>query len=81
MICSHLSNNLRHYRNCKNMSQQDLANQLYIARQTYNHYEKGKRMPPLETLIRISELLEVPIDELLEGNPKYTDNSDRLKPP
>ncbi len=81
MICSHLPNNLRHYRICKNMSQQNLANQLYIARQTYNHYEKGKRMPPLETLIRIAELLEVSIDELFEENPKYKDSSDSPKPP
>ncbi len=67
MIHQYLSSNLRHYRFRKKMRQQDVASQLHIERQTYSNYENGKRTPSLETLIRISDLLDVTLDDLLNS--------------
>lgn len=48
-----------------NMSQQDLANQLQIARQTYNHYEIQENVIPLKHLNSIANYFNVSIDFIL----------------
>lgn len=59
---------LKELREKNNISQLEISDQLKISRQGYNHYENGKRLPSLETLIDISKLYDVSIDYLL-GNP------------
>jgi methanogenic corrinoid protein MtbC1 len=51
----------------KKMSQIDLANSLGVSQTSIAHYEKGDRQPTIETLMSISSLFDVSIDELV-GN-------------
>lgn len=60
--------NLKRYRVQKKYSQAEIAEKLYVTRQCVSKWEKGITEPDLETLSRISELLEVPIDILLARN-------------
>ena len=46
-------------------TQQEMANLLNISYQAYAHYENGRREPSIDTLVRISEYLDVSLDELL----------------
>lgn len=56
---------LKQLRTSKNLSQTDVARHLSITRQAYNHYETGKRVPPLETIHQLSKYYGVTTDYLL----------------
>jgi len=57
--------NLKTFREEMNLSQADMAKRLNITRQAYNHYETGKRVPTLETLKQIADILGTTTDCLL----------------
>ena len=60
-----LQNNLKTLRTQKGMSQEELADRLNVVRQTVSKWEKGLSVPDSEMLIRIAEVREVPVGELL----------------
>ena len=49
------------------MTQEELAGQLHVTRQTVSNYESMRSQPDIETLVRISECLRVPVEELIYG--------------
>lgn len=59
--------NIKKYRALKNMSQEDLAEQLNVTRQAVSNWETGKTQPDIETLHNISMILDVSIEELIYG--------------
>lgn len=58
---------LRRVREEKGMTQQSLAEQLYVTRQAVSRWECGDRYPDLLTTKKISQILEVSLDDLLSG--------------
>ena len=58
---------LRRAREDKGITQQTLANQLYVTRQSVSHLECGDRYPDLLTTKKISEILDISLDDLLSG--------------
>ena len=58
-------NKLRKAREEKGITQQTLAEKLFVTRQTVSNWECGKRYPDLITTKRISQILEVSLDDLL----------------
>ena len=59
------NNQLKHYRQSAQLTQESLAEKLFITVRTLQFYEQGAREPSLETLIRIAEILNITTDELL----------------
>ncbi|EZX25683.1 hypothetical protein V070_00181 [Staphylococcus aureus C0673] len=59
-----LNKNLKKYRNLKKLSQEEMAEKLDISRPAYTGYETGRRKPSLDMLYKISDILEVSIDDL-----------------
>ena len=57
--------NLKLLRKQKGMSQEALAQQLNVVRQTISKWEKGLSVPDAELLVKLSEILEVPVSTLL----------------
>lgn len=57
---------LKAFRIQKKLQQKDVAELLNIKTQTYITYESGRSEPPLEILVRLSFLYEVPIDILVQ---------------
>ena len=58
---------LRWYRYRKALLQREVADYAGIARRTYNHYEDGtKEYYPVDKLMKIAELLEVELTELMD---------------
>lgn len=53
-----------------NRSQQEIANELGLNRQTYRYYESGERQADYETLFKIADFYGVTIDYLLGHNTK-----------
>lgn len=60
-----LSENLKLYRQKKGHTQESLAIQLHVVRQTVSKWEKGLSVPDAETLQRIAEVLEISVNDLL----------------
>lgn len=50
------------------MSQQELAEQLDVSRQTVSKWETGMVLPSAEKLIRLSKLFSVPLDVLTDDS-------------
>ena len=59
--------NIRKYRKNKNMTQDDLAEKLSVTRQAISNWETEKTQPDIETLQKISQTLEVSIEEIIYG--------------
>lgn len=60
-----LNENIQSIRKSKGLSQQELAIQLNVVRQTISKWEKGLSVPDSDMLISISEVLETPVSTLL----------------
>ncbi|MDE7263183.1 MAG: helix-turn-helix domain-containing protein [Anaeroplasmataceae bacterium] len=57
--------NIKRFRLQRNWTQEDLASQLEVTRQTISKWEQGINEPDISTLQKLSVLFEVSIDELL----------------
>lgn len=50
----------------KNLTQEQLADELNVARQTVSKWETGETIPDVDSLKKLANLLEFSIDEALE---------------
>lgn len=62
-ICE-MKNNLKDLRKSKNISQNDLADELSVSRQTVNSIENGKFDPSLTLAIKLTKYFKVPLEEI-----------------
>lgn len=60
-----INENIRKYRKEKGLSQEELAVRLHVVRQTVSKWEKGLSVPDADVLIKMAELLEIPVSKLL----------------
>ena len=58
--------NLKRLRTNKEFTQEYLGKVLFHSRTTISNYEKGKMQPSIETLIKLSEIFNVTVDELIK---------------
>ena len=59
--------NIKRYRENKKMTQDDLAAKLSMTRQAISNWETEKTQPDLEMLQKVSQILEVSIEEIIYG--------------
>ena len=59
---------LKTERSKKGWSQEELAEKLFVSRQSVSKWENGQNYPSIEIIIKISDLFEVTIDELLKSD-------------
>lgn len=62
---STVGKNIRAFREKKGVSQEDMAQELNVTRQTVSSWETGRTEPDIDTLHRISVYLETTIEELI----------------
>ena len=62
-----IGKNIRQLRIQKNMAQDDLAEKLFVTRQTVSNYETGRSRPDVETLANIADILESDINSVIYG--------------
>lgn len=62
------SENLKKIRKEKGLSQEALSEKLNIVRQTVSKWEKGLSIPDGDMLIKLSQVLEIPVETLLGTN-------------
>lgn len=58
----------------KGWTQDELAEKLFVSRQSVSKWENGQNYPSIEIIIKISDLLGVTIDELLRSDEELTHN-------
>ncbi|VEU81249.1 helix-turn-helix domain-containing protein [Haploplasma axanthum] len=58
---------LKEYRKTNNLTQEELANILYVSRKTISKWETKRGLPEIYMLDSISKLLNITIDELLKS--------------
>lgn len=60
-----ISENIKNARKAKGISQEEMAAQLNVVRQTVSKWENGLSVPDADVLLRISDLLGVSVNDLL----------------
>lgn len=70
-----LHEQIKALRKAKGMSQEELAVQLHVVRQTVSKWENGLSVPDADVVLRIAEVLGVSVSQLLE---LPADSQDRL---
>lgn len=63
---------IKENRTDKNMTQEELANELFVSRPLISKWENGKSYPDLEQLLKLSDFFDITLDELLKGDKKMT---------
>ena len=59
---------MKKYRTEAGLSQEALAEQIFVSRQTISNWETGKNYPDINSLLRMSEIFGVSVDVLLKGD-------------
>ena len=66
---NNIGKNIRQIRTARKMRQEELADALFVTRQTISNYETGRSNPDVETLTRIAVILETDVNTLIYGPP------------
>ena len=67
-----ISKNIKRLRAVHNMSQEELAQKLFVSRQAVSSWENNRTQPDLEMIHKLSELFGVQVEELLYGEKRNT---------
>ncbi|MDE6870006.1 MAG: helix-turn-helix domain-containing protein [Clostridia bacterium] len=62
-----IGNFLAELRKSKNLTQDELGEQIGVTNKTVSRWENGNYLPPVEMLQMLSKLYDVSINELLSG--------------
>ena len=63
-----LGKQIRKYRKEQSLSQDELAEKVYVSRQTMSNWENDKSYPDVNSLILLSEVFHTSIDNLIKGD-------------
>ncbi len=63
-----ISNQIKTRREAMGLSQEQLAEKLYVSRQTINNWERDKTYPDVQSLLMLSILFDTSIDTLVKGD-------------
>ena len=63
-----LGKHIRKYRTEANISQEELADRVFVSRQTISNWENNKSYPDIKSLVLMSEIFHVSLDQLIKGD-------------
>jgi len=67
---------IKENRTAKNMTQEELANHLFVSRPLISKWENGRSYPDLEQLLKLSDFFDLTLDELMRGDKKMIRKKD-----
>ncbi len=59
---------IKKYRNELSMSQDELAEKIFVSRQSISNWENDKTYPDIKSLLLLSEVFQVSLDQLIKGD-------------
>lgn len=68
-----IGKNIRALRERRGMTQEALAEALFVTRQTVSNYETGRSRPDIDMLLKIAQTLDADMNHLLYGLPPEED--------
>jgi len=68
-----IGHNIKYLRNKHKLSQQELSEKLNVPRSSLSDYERGHTQVSIDILIRLSDIFDVRIDDLLRSNLSHQD--------
>lgn len=69
-----LGKQIKKYRNDFSLSQEELAEKVYVSRQTVSNWENDKSYPDVKSLVLLSEVFNTSIDNLIKGDVEIMKN-------
>ena len=63
-----LGSHIKNHRARRGMSQEQLAEAIFVSRQTISNWETDRTYPDVHSLLLLSNLFEVSVDELIKGD-------------
>lgn len=61
----------------QNLTQQELADKLFVSRQAVSNWENDKNFPDLKSVVLLSDLLQVSLDDFLKGEKALTKHMEK----
>ena len=59
------------------LTQEQVAEKVMVSRQTISNWENGKTLPDIVSIINLSDLYQISIDDLLKGDKKMTEKIEK----
>lgn len=63
-----LGGQIKRQRTRLGLSQEELADRIFVTRQSVSNWENGRTYPDLQSLLRLSDLFGLSLDELIKGD-------------
>ena len=63
-----LGKQIKKHRQEVQLSQEELAERVYVSRQTISNWENGKSYPDVNSLVLLSETFQISLDNLIKGD-------------
>ncbi|MBQ1173358.1 MAG: helix-turn-helix transcriptional regulator [Lachnospiraceae bacterium] len=63
-----LGKQIKMHRQEAHLSQEELANRVYVSRQTISNWENDKSYPDVNSLVLLSEIFQISLDNLIKGD-------------
>ena len=63
-----LGKQIKKYRQELQLSQEELADHVYVSRQTISNWENDKSYPDVTSLVLLSEVFQISLDKLIKGD-------------
>ena len=59
------------------LTQEQVAEKIMVSRQTISNWENGKSLPDIISIINLSDLYQISLDELLKGDTKMKEKIEK----
>ena len=66
-----IGDKLKKVRMDKNMTQEEVAEKIFVSRQSISNWENNKTYPDIGNVIALSDLYQISLDELLKGSDNF----------
>ena len=63
-----IGSQIKKLRNALGLSQEELAEKIYVTRQTISNWENEKSYPDIHSLLALSSMFEISLDQLIKGD-------------
>lgn len=63
-----LCNQIKKHRTQLSLSQEELAEKVYVTRQTISNWENNKNYPDIHSLLLLSSVFDISLDQLIKGD-------------
>lgn len=69
-----IGDQLKKARMDKNMTQEEVAEKIFVSRQSISNWENNKTYPDIGNVIALSDLYQLSLDELLKGSDNFMEH-------